>query len=52
MCGVFHRSMVDWRGGKLEDMCIILYMKVIQCSGIPYICGQLEVRGVNYDTKL
>ena len=23
-------------------MCILLYVKLIQCSGIPYIYGQLE----------
>ena len=23
-------------------MCILLYVKLIWCSGIPYICGQLE----------
>ena len=24
------------------EMCILLYLKLIQCSGIPYIYGQLE----------
>ena len=23
-------------------MCILLYLKLIQCSGIPKICGQLD----------
>ena len=23
-------------------MCILLYMKPIQCSGVPQICGQIE----------
>ena len=26
-------------------MCILLYMKLIQCSGVAYINGQLEKRG-------
>ena len=37
---VFHRSMVNWRGPWY--MCILLYVKLIWCSGIPYIYGQLE----------
>ena len=40
---VFHRSMVDWRGYMCPRyMCILLYVKRIHCSGIPYIYGQLE----------
>ena len=31
---VFHRSMVNWRGGPWY-MCILLYVKLIWCSGIP-----------------
>ena len=38
---VFHRSMVTWRRGPCY-MCILLYVKLIWCSGIPYIYGQLE----------
>ena len=38
---VFHRSMVNWRRGPWY-MCILLYVKLIWCSGIPYIYGQLE----------
>ena len=26
-------------------MCILLYVKCMQCSGIPYIYGQLEEEG-------
>ena len=37
---VFHRSMVHCRG--LWYMCILLSVKLIWCSGIPYIYGQLE----------
>ena len=33
---VFHRSMVDWRGYIcLGHMCILLYVKLIWCSGVP-----------------
>ena len=40
---VFYRSMVNWRGDICpEYMCILLYVKLIRCSGIPYIYGQLE----------
>ena len=45
LCGVvvFHTSMVDWRGYICpEYMCILLYVKLIWCSGIPQIYGQLE----------
>ena len=28
-------------------MCILLYMKCIQCSGVAYICGQLEEGGTS-----
>ena len=38
---VFHRSMVNWRRGPWY-MCILLYVKLLWCSGIPYIYGQLE----------
>ena len=38
---VFHRSMVNWRRGPWY-MCIVLYVKLLWCSSIPYICGQLE----------
>ena len=31
---VFNRSMVDWRRGPWY-MCILLYVKLIWCSGIP-----------------
>ena len=41
---VFHTSMVNWRGGSIcpKYMCILLSVKLIWCSGIPYIYGQLE----------
>ena len=33
---VFHTSMVNWRGYICPKyMCILLYVKLIQCSGIP-----------------
>ena len=33
---VFHRSMVNWRGYICPKyMCILLYVKLIWCSGIP-----------------
>ena len=36
---VFHRSMVDWRRGDWVCLhwylCIILYVKLMQCSGLP-----------------
>ena len=38
---VFHRSMVTWRRGPWY-MCILLYVKLLWCSGNPYIYGQLE----------
>ena len=46
---VFHTSMVNWR----EYICprymyILLYVKHIQCSGIPYIYGQSEEGGLVY----
>ena len=41
---VFHRSMVNWRRGPWY-MCILLYVKLLWCSSIPYIYGQLEERG-------
>ena len=33
---VFHRSIVSWRK-EAWYMCILLYVKLILCSGIPYI---------------
>ena len=42
---VFQRSMVDWRRGGVclhWYLCILLYVKLSQCSGLPYIYGQLE----------
>ena len=48
LCGVvvFYTSMVDWRGYICPKyMCILLYVKLIWCSGIPYIYGQLEEGG-------
>ena len=40
---VFHTSMINWRGSICPKyMCILLYVKVTWCSGIPYIYGQLE----------
>ena len=36
----FHRSMVNWRRGPWY-ICILLYVKLIWCSGIPYIYVQL-----------
>ena len=36
--------MVNWRGRYIcpKYMCILLYVKHIRCSVIPYIYGQLE----------
>ena len=35
--------MVNWRGYICPKyMCIVLYVKCIWCSSIPYIYGQLE----------
>ena len=42
---VLHRSMVNWRRGPWY-MCILLYVKLIRCSGIPYIYGQLGGLGI------
>ena len=41
---VFHRSIVNSSGEYmyLQYMCIMLYVKVIWCNGIPYIYFQLE----------
>ena len=44
---VFQRSMVNWRRGPCY-MCILLYVKLIWCSSIPYIYGQLEEGGTSY----
>ena len=38
---VFHRSIVNWRRGPWY-MCILLCVKFIWCSGMPYIYGRLE----------
>ena len=45
LCGVavFHTSMVNWTGYICPTyMCILLYVKLISCSSIPYINGQLD----------
>ena len=43
---VFHRSMVNWRGcTSALGICAFFYMKLIWCSGIPEIYGQLEKGG-------
>ena len=40
---VLYTSVVNWRGYICPQyMCIVLYVVCIQCSGIPYIYGQLE----------
>ena len=40
---VFHTSMINWRGYICPQyMCIVLYVKHIWCSGIPYIYDELE----------
>ena len=40
---VFYTSVVNWRGYICPQyMCIVLYVRCIWCSGIPYIYGQLE----------
>ena len=40
---VYHTSMVNWMGYICHKyMCIVLYVKHIWCSGIPYISVQLE----------
>ena len=42
---VFHRSMVNCRRGwgcLHCYLCILLYVKLHWCSGLPYIYGQLE----------
>ena len=43
---VFHRCIVNWRWGEgymhPQYMCILLYVIVIWCNGIPYIYCQLE----------
>ena len=47
---VFHRSMVNWRrvGSVCHGyMCILLYMKLIWCSGFPEIYAWLEGGGVS-----
>ena len=40
--------MVDWRYMCPRYMCILLYIKLIQCSGIPYIYGHLEEGALVY----
>ena len=48
---VFYTSMVNWRGYICPKyMCILLYVKLIWGSGIPYISGQLEERGLGICT--
>ena len=37
---VLHRSLVNWRRGPWF-MCILLYVKLIWCSGITQIYGQM-----------
>ena len=34
---VFHRSIVNWSGGDMypQYMCILIYVKLIWCNGIP-----------------
>ena len=36
--------MIDWRKGYVcpRYMCILLYVKLMWCSGVPYIYGKLE----------
>ena len=44
---VFHTYLVSWRGYICPKyMCILLYVKLIWCSGIPKIYGQLEEGGL------
>ena len=44
---VLHRSMVDWRGYVCHRyMSILLYVKLIRCSGVPEIYGRLEEGGL------
>ena len=40
---LFHTSMVNWSRGSWY-ICILLYVKLLWCSSIPYIYGQLEGR--------
>ena len=43
--GVFHRSVIDWRGYMCPRYkCNLLYIKLIQCSGILQIYDQMEGR--------
>ena len=37
----YSRMHLNWRRGPW-DMCILLYVKLLWCSSIPYIYGQLE----------
>ena len=45
LCGVMalNRSIVNWSGGYMypQYMCIVLYVTLIWCNGIPYIYCQL-----------
>ena len=45
LCGVMvlNRSIVNWSRGYMypQYMCIVLYMTLIWCNGIPYIYCQL-----------
>ena len=47
---VFQRSMLDWRRGKGSVchgyMCILLYVRLIWCSGFPEIYAWLEEGGM------
>ena len=44
---VFLTSMVNWRGNICPKYtCILLYVKLIWCSGISYIYGELEEGGL------
>ena len=38
---VFHRSMANWRRGPWY-MCNLLYVKLLSCSSILFIYGQLK----------
>ena len=47
---VFYRSMVNWRRGYIlpRYVCILLYVKLIQCSGVPEICCWFEEGDTSY----
>ena len=46
---VFRRYMVNWRREPWY-MCILLYVKLLWCSSVPYIYGSLE--GVKSDLSI